>query len=77
MLNRLVRGAIFPDVEGIMREHPDRRQVHQRGKAHRGLAVVAEHRERRAERAEAAVRGNAVHDRAHAELADAEVEVAS
>ena len=77
LLHGLVRGAVFPDVERVVREHPDGRQAHQRGEAHRGLAVVAEHGERGAEGAEPAVRRDAVHDRAHAELADAEVEVAS
>ena len=39
-----------------------------------GACVVREHEERGAEGAEAAVHGEAVEDRAHAVLADAEVE---
>ena len=55
----------------------DHRQLHQRGEPHRRAHVVAEDQERAAVRAGAAVQHDAVEDRAHAVLADAEVQRAA
>ncbi len=60
-----------------MRPHVDRRDVHQGGQAHRGAHVVAEDEEGAAEGARLAVQDDAVDDRAHRVLADAEVQDAA
>ena len=72
-----MRRTVLADIERIVREHPDGGQLHERRKADRRTAVVGEHEECRAERTVAAVCGDAVDDRAHGELADAKVDVAS
>ena len=75
-LDRLVRRSVFADADAVVREDVDDRQVAERGEADRGAAVVGEDQERGAARAEDAVRRDAVQDRAHAVLADAEADVA-
>ncbi len=60
-----------------MREHVQRVQLLQRGQADRRAHVVGEDQERGPVRDEAAVRGQAVDDRAHRVLAHAEVQVAA
>ena len=77
VLDRLVRRAVLAEEDAVVREHPHRLQLHQRGEPDRGPRVVGEHEERRAVRDEAAVSAMPLHDRGHAVLADAEVEVAS
>ena len=77
LLDRLVRRAVLAEGDGVVRPDEDRRDVHQRGEAHRGAHVVAEDQERAAERAGRAVQDDAVDDRAHRVLADAEVQHAA
>ena len=74
VLDRLVGRAVLAETDGVVRPHVGDRQLHQRGEPHRGAHVVGEGEERAAEDAGAAVDGDAVHDRAHAVLADAEVQ---
>ena len=69
--------AVFADANAVVREDVNHRQVRERGEADRRAAVVGEDEERRAARAEDTVRGDAVHDRTHAVLADAETDVAT
>ena len=71
-----MRRSVFTDGDAVVREDVDRREVAERREAERRAAVIGEHEERRAAGAEDAVRGDAVHDRAHAVLADAEADVA-
>ncbi len=75
LLDRLVRGAVFAEADGVVR--PDERDLvaGERGEPYGTAHVVAEHEERAAERQEAA-RGHPVHDGAHPVFADAEVELA-
>ncbi len=75
VLDRLVGRAVFAQADRIVGEHEDRAQLHQRGHAQRVAAVVGERQEGGAERDEAAVQRDAVHDRAHAEFAHAVVDV--
>ena len=49
MLDRLVGRAVLAVPHGVMREHEDRRQLHQGGESDRRPRVVAEDEERRAE----------------------------
>ena len=75
VLDRLVGRAVFAQADRVVGEHEDRAQLHQRRHAQRVAAVVGEDQEGGAERDEAAVQGDAVHDRAHAEFAHAVVDV--
>ena len=77
LLDRLVGGAVLAEGDGVVRPHVDRRDVHQRRDAHRRAHVVAEDQERAAEGAGRAVQHDAVDDRAHRVLADAEVQHAA
>ena len=76
VLDRLVGGAVLAETDRVMGVHEHDRQVLQRGHADRVLHVVGEHHERRADRPQAAVGGQAVADRPHRVLADAEADVA-
>ena len=77
LLDRLVGRAVLAERDGVVRPDEDARDVHQRGQADRGPHVVAEDQERAAERAGGAVQHDAVDDRAHRVLADAEVQHAA
>ena len=77
VLDRLVRRAVLAQADRVVRPDVDDGQAHDAGQPHRRPHVVGEHEERGAEGAEAAVHGEAVEDRAHAVLADAEVERAA
>ena len=77
LLDRLMRGAILAQGDAVVGEDVDHVQSHQRGETDRRAHVIGEDQERRAERNGAAVRGEAVHDRAHAVLAHAEVQIAA
>ena len=75
LLDRLVRRPVLADADRVVREHERRRDAHDRREPDRGLHVVAEDQEAGAVGAEAGQR-QAVDDRAHRVLADAEVQVA-
>ncbi len=77
LFDRLVRRAVLAERDAVVREHVQRVQLLQRGQADRRAHVVGEDQEGRAVRDEAAVRGQAVDDRAHRVLAHAEVQVAA
>ena len=77
MLDGLVRGAVFAQADGVVREHVDHALLHQRGHADGVAAVVAEGQEGAAVGDETAMQRNAVHDGGHAELAHAVVDVAA
>ena len=69
-------GPSSPRPIDVVGEHMDHALLHQRRHADRVAAVVAESQEGAAKRNEAAVQRHAVHDRGHAELAHAVVDVA-
>ena len=75
VLDRLVRRAVLAEADRIVREDEDRAQLHQRRHAQRVARVVGEREEGADVRDEAAVQREAVGDRAHRELAHAEVDV--
>ena len=77
VLDGLVGGAVFAETDGVVREDEERVDAHQRGHAEGGAAVVGEGEEGGAEGDETAVGGHAIDHRAHAELADAEEDVAA
>ena len=77
MLDGLVRGTVFAQSDGIVREHIDRLHPHEGGQANGRTHVVAEHQERAAVWDDAAVQSHAVHDRAHRMFANAEMEIAT
>ena len=77
LLDRLVRRPVLAEREAVVREDVDDVQAHQRRQADRRTHVVGEDQEGRAVGDEAAVRGQAVDDRAHRVLAHAEVKVAA
>ena len=77
VLDRLVGRAVLAEADRVVRPDVGDRQLHQRGQPHRRAHVVAEDQERAAVRAGAAVQRDAVEDRAHAVLADAEVQRAA
>ena len=74
VLDRLVGGAVLAQADRVVGPHVGDGQAHQGGQPHGGPHVVGERQERAAEDARAAVDGDAVHDRAHGVLADAEVQ---
>ncbi len=74
-LDRFVRRAIFADADGVVGEDVDVGQLRERGEPDRRAAVIREDEKRGAGGAEDSVVTDAVHDRAHAVLADAEVDV--
>ena len=71
LLDRLVGRAVFAETNGVVGEHVQHALLHQRGHAHGVARVFHEDQEGRAVGHETAVQGDAVHDRAHAELAHA------
>ncbi len=75
LLDRLVGRAVFAKADGIVGEDVDHPLLHQRRHAHRVARVFHEHQEGGAVGDQAAVQGDAVHDRGHAELAHAVVHV--
>ena len=75
LLDRLVRRAVLPHADRVVREDERGRDVHDRGQPDRALHVVREDQEAGAVGAEARQR-EAVDDRAHRVLANAEVQVA-
>ena len=77
VLDRLVRRPVLAEADRVVREDVDDALLHQRGHADRVAAVVAEGEEGAAVRDQAAVQRDAVHDRGHAELAHAVVDVAA
>ena len=74
VLDRLVGGAVLAETDGVVGPHVDHRRLHQRREAHGRAHVVAEREERAAVGAGGPVQGDAVEDRAHRVLADAEVQ---
>ena len=77
VLDRLVRRAVFAERDGVVRPDEDARDVHQRREADGRAHVVGELQERAADRTRLAVQHDAVEDRRHGVLADAEVHHAS
>ena len=75
MLDRLVRGPILAQPNGVVGEHEDRADSHQRRHAQRTATVVGKREKCSAVRDEAAVQRDAIHDRRHGELAHAVIEV--
>ena len=74
VLDRLVGGAVLAEADGVVGPDVGDRRCHQRGEPDGAAHVVGEGQEGAAEDAGAAVDGDAVHDRAHGVLADAEVQ---
>jgi hypothetical protein len=77
VLDRLVRRPVLAEADRVVGEDVDDAQLHQRRHADGVAAVVAEGQEGAAVGDVAAVHGDAVHHRRHAELADAVVDVAA
>ena len=77
LLDRLVGRSVAAEPDRVVRPDEDRRQLHERREPYRRTHVVAEHEERPAVHAGAAVQRDAVDDGAHRVLADAEVQRAS
>ena len=77
VLDRLVGRAVLTEADGVVRPHVGHRQLHQRGEPDGRPHVVAEHQEGAAVRAGQALQRDAVQDRAHRVLADAEVQRAA
>ena len=75
VLDRLVRRSVLAEADRIVRVDEDRAQLHQRRHAQRVARVVGEGEEGADVGNEAAVQREAVGDRAHGELAHAEVDV--
>ena len=76
LLDGLMRRAVLADTDRIVREDVDHRQLHQRGQADRGTAIVAEDQEPGAVGPDLDP-CHTVEDRPHGRLTDAEVEVAA
>ena len=72
-----MRGAVFTQPDRIMGEDENHPLVHQRSHPQGVAAVVAEGQEGAAIRNVAAVQGDAIHQRAHAEFAHTVVQVAA
>src|SRR5450830_787131 len=75
LLDRLVGRTVFAQTDGVMGVDMDHALLHQRRHTYRVAGVFHEHQEGRAVRQQAAVQGDAVHDRGHAEFAHAVVHV--
>ena len=75
MLNRLMRGAVFAQSDGIMRHHMDDADTHQRRQPDRRPAVVREGKKRAAIWDEAAVQRYSVHGGRHGVLPNAIVNI--
>ena len=76
LLNRLMGRSIFPIAHGIMGENENRRQFHERREPNGRPCVVAEDEERRSKGTQLRER-QAVDDRRHRVLADAEMNIAA
>ena len=74
VLDRLVGRAVLAEADRVVRPDVGDRQLHERGQPDGAAHVVGEGEERAAVDAGAAVQRDAVHDRAHGVLADAEVQ---
>src|SRR5471030_1836679 len=70
LLDWLVSRAVFAKTDGVVGVDEHHALLHQRGHTYRVARVFHEHQERCAVRHKTAVQGHAVHDRAHAELAN-------
>src|ERR1700716_1302542 len=70
-----MRRAILTDADGIVGEDVNVRQPGERGEPDGWAAIVRENKKRRARSAEDTMIADAVHDRAHAVFANAEVNV--
>ena len=77
LLNRLVRGSVFADAEGIVRPNELDGQFHKRGHADGGLHVVGEDEEGAHRRDDAAVERHADADAGHREFRNAGLEEAA
>ncbi len=75
VLDRLMGGPVLAQADRVVGEHEDRAQLHQRRHAQRVARVIGEGQKGADVGDEPAVQGQAVGDRAHAELAHPEVEV--
>ncbi len=75
LFNRLVRGAVFSQTDGVVGVDHNLPRLHQRGHARRVTGVLDEHQEGGGVGHKAAVVGDAVGNRGHAELAHAVVNV--
>jgi hypothetical protein len=75
VLDGLVRRTVLAEADRIVREHEHDAVAHQRSHAHGVARVVRKHQERAAVGDETSMQRDAIHDRAHAEFADAVVEV--
>jgi hypothetical protein len=71
----LVRRAVFPDADRVVRHHVDNALVHQRAKADGRAGIVREDEEGARVGNDAAVQRHAVHRRRHRMLADAPVHI--
>ncbi len=76
LLDGLMRRPVLAEPDGVVRVDEDHALLHDGRETHRRTHVVREDQERPTERNEPAVQRHAVHDRAHAVLANAEVHVA-
>ena len=76
LLNGLMRRPILAITHGVMGEHEDGRNLHERGEPDRRPGIVAEDEERRAERPQFRQR-QTVDDRRHRMLANAEMKIAA
>ena len=76
LLDRLMRRSIFAIAHGIVRENENGRQLHERGEPNGRSGIVAEDEERRSEGPQLRKR-QAVDDRRHRVLADAEMNIAA
>lgn len=77
LLDGLVGGAVLAQTDGVMGPDVGDRELHQGGEPDGRAHVVAEDQERTAVGAGEALQGDAVEDRAHGVLTDAEVERAA
>eukprot|EP00982_Pelagococcus_subviridis_P002992 23048-Pelagococcus_subviridis.AAC.3 len=76
VLDRLVRGAVLADADGVVRHDEERRRAGEGGDAHRAAHVIGEDEEGGAVGLEAGgVKRDGVGDGAHAVLADAVTDV--
>ncbi len=75
VFDRLVRGSVFAQADGIVGEHEQDSNLHQRCHAQRVARIVRERKEGPAVGNQPAVQCHAVHDRRHAELAHAVINI--
>ena len=75
MFNRLVRGPVFAEANGVVRVHQQHALAHQCCHAHGIARVVGECQEGSAKGYQAAMQRHAAHHRGHAELTHAVVNV--